>query len=717
MNRQRWGGVVYFILILKVCVSCPNSCICKWRNGKQTVECINKGLLVIPEGMDPETQVLEFSGNNLQTLHKDKFLKMDLINLQRIYLSRCRIAAIDDRTFKGLTNLVELDLSDNLLEIVPTEAFVDCPSLMRLTLNSNPIRTLKRAAFNHLPYLNTLELRNCEISKVDVEAFTGLNSLEWLYLDGNKLTAIKASAVMSNTLKGVQLQENPWECDCHAIDLNSWLQDFNIPQNMQPLCNGPTKFQRRTVKSIPALDLACLPDVAPTTLYLEIGEGKNVSLLCHVNSVPEARVSWWFQGHILQNDSLVAPGMRLLYYLEDGVHEKRSELFIYNTTADDNGTFICTAENSAGISQANFTIRITIKHEQKIIKAFVVPLELMFIIVLAAAMVVILISTLFVYVIKKIFNKRERAMLQRDGNKSSLDNSTKDMLFPECSEEYSDASKESNIAQSEQILFCGDIKVLTSGAVNSARSPLSLHRYPLERNPDLINDTGTVERRHNGDGGNDQMYTPGVFNETLENLELVLHGTIKTPTILRKSARDLYRLSADVHLNPVGLLNTGAGTRPQYNSNCYKTLPYNRAAKRQSANNLTIRCTREAEFLSQTNQLAAYEHYFPDVRYTVDGYPVRNTYPELQIESSLQCTEAPVQWPSCLPVHTHNTNIEQQQQQQQQQQHKVITTKSVGAQTQTDNNQSPILNTKLSKSSSKINIVTDSLDEGYEGER
>lgn len=714
MNRQQWGPVVYFILILKVCVSCPSSCICKWRNGKQTVECINKGLLVIPEGMDTGTQVLEFSGNNLQTLHKDKFLKMDLINLQRIYLSRCRIAAIDDRTFKGLTNLVELDLSDNLLEVVPTEAFVDCPSLMRLTLNSNPIRTLKRAAFNHLPYLNTLELRNCEISKVDTEAFAGLNSLEWLHLDANKLTAIKASSVMPSTLKGVQLQDNPWECDCHAIDLNEWLQNFNIPHNIQPLCNGPQKFEGRTVKSIPVPELACLPDVAPTTLYLEIGEGKNVSLLCHVNSVPEARVSWWFQGHILQNDSLVAPGMRLLYYVEEGIHEKRSELFIYNTTADDNGTFICTAENSAGISQANFTIRIIIKHEHKNVQPYI-SFELIFPMIVTGSVIGILIVVIILLCITKIYRRSETKRKKREGNKSSLDNSTKDMLFPECSEEYSEASKDScNIVENEQIIFCNDLKVLTtSGVVNAARSPLSLHRYPLERNPDLINDTGSVERRHNGDGGEDnRMYATQVYNETLENLEMVPHGTtITTPTILRKSTRDLYRLSADVHLNPVGLLNSG-GTRPQYNSNCYKTLPYNRTGKRQSAANPTIRCSREAEFLSQTSHHAAFEHYCPDVRYTADGYPVRNTYPELQIESSLQCQpEQIVQWPTYLPAPIHTgTNQEKQTSKV------VVTKKSVGAQTQTEN-ESTTLNSNFSKSINKINdAVSESLDEGYEGE-
>lgn len=634
---------------------------------------------------------------------------MDLINLQRIYLSRCRIVNIDDRTFKGLSNLVELDLSGNLLEVIPTETFVDCRSLMRLTLSSNPIRTLKRAAFDNLPFLNTLELRNCEISKIEPGTFSGLNSLEWLHLSKNKLTSIKASSIMLHTLKGVQLQDNPWECDCNAIDLHDWLISFNIPHNIQPVCSGPLKFQNRPVKSIPISELACLPDVAPTTLYLEIGEGKNVTLLCHVNAIPEARVTWWFQGQLLQNDSLIAPGMRLLYYIEEGHQEKRSELFIYNTSTEDNGTFVCTAENSAGISHANFTIRVIIRQEKRVEEA-PLPFEIMLTILVVACVTAILLLIVIILSAIKCHRDAMKKGKRRNNKMSSLDNSTKDILFPECSEEYSETSKEScNVVEQDQIMFysahsCGELlkTMAPVAAANQTRnSPLSLHRYQLEQNPDLINDTGTVERRHNGDGEDGRMF---VYAETMENLELsshLPHNAIKTPTGLRKSTRDLYRLSADVHLNPVGLLNSG-GSRAQYNGNCYRTLPYNRAGKRQSAANPANRCSREAEFLSQTGHPAPFEHYCQDVRYTADGYPVRNTYPVENV--GLQNLDPLVQWPACLPVHLHHTNSNLEENIA-----KTVAKKSVGAQTQLESGTTinPVLNKSLSNLSKSVDGSSD----------
>lgn len=33
------------------------TCVCIWKNGKETVECINRDLGEIPEGVEPSTQV------------------------------------------------------------------------------------------------------------------------------------------------------------------------------------------------------------------------------------------------------------------------------------------------------------------------------------------------------------------------------------------------------------------------------------------------------------------------------------------------------------------------------------------------------------------------------------------------------------------------------------------------------------------------------------
>ncbi|XP_058056875.1 uncharacterized protein LOC131208239 [Anopheles bellator] len=343
---------------------CPaEMCVCKWKGGKQSVECGGRFLNRLPEGMDPGTQVLNFSSNSLTILQSERFKRMELINLQKIYLARNQIVKIHDRAFRGLTNLVELDLSDNMLPEVPTETFQDYSALMRLSLSGNPIRVLRTNAFKHLSYLTTLELSNCHIDFVEDEAFIGMDNLEWLRLDGNRITTIRGAHVLPASLHGINLQSNRWYCDCQLTDVHTWLNSFNVPQREEIKCTGPPRLAGETVKSLPLDDLACLPIVTPETSYREIAEGRNISLDCRIAATPEPTVAWLFQGQILLNESLLAPNLHLYYYIDDVDGEKHSELFIYNINVDDNGTYSCVAENSAGRVQTNYTLHVIIKEE------------------------------------------------------------------------------------------------------------------------------------------------------------------------------------------------------------------------------------------------------------------------------------------------------------------------------------------------------------------
>lgn len=698
--------IVSFVLLVDVCQGCPTSCVCKWKNGKQTVECNNKDLLIIPEGMDSGTQVLEFNGNNLHALHSEKFLKMDLINLQRIYLARCRIKIIDDRTFKGLTNLVELDLSGNLLETVPTETFLDCPSLMRLTLSYNPIRTLRKAAFNHLSFLNTLELSHCDLSKVDDNAFVGLINLEWLHLNGNKLTSIVGLDILRKHLKGIELQNNPWICDCHLIELHTWLISVNISKSVEPQCSGPPRVYGRLVKTVQMEELACLPDVSPTTFYLEIGEGKNISLLCNVKAVPPAKVSWWFQGQLLQNDTIVAPGVHLIYFIEEGNTDKQSELLIFNANSEDNGTFVCSAENSAGVAQANFTIRVIVK-DIKIPELEIVPFEYVIALMSAASVSVLILLCILVLSCSRCrkstrkSKKRERLKVQAN---SSKENST-----PETVEECSVASKESTLLTAvsrdhivNSVIAEEEITAVPlTSAVTEIRSPVSVRCYQAEQNPDLINGTEVIGRRTDGDLH--FIEAPCAYQEFAEPTAGQVHPHCH-----------LYSFSPDVRLNPVGLFHSDS------KQTCYKTLPYNRSSRRQSAANPHNRFCKEAEFLARSAQPASYEHYGPDVRYTADGYPARlpDAYvpspPESHKSDSMVpcCSATAVQWPSCVPAGLLKISAET-----------AVVKKSVGAQTQTDSCdavKSPerTLNRPVNKPLCSVvqEVLTESPDEGYEGE-
>lgn len=721
---------------------CPNMCVCKWKNGKQTVECGSRNLQAIPEGMDPNTQVLEFSSNKIQTLRSQMFLKMDLINLQRIYLSRNRITTIDEHAFKGLTNLVELDLSGNLLDTVPTATLVDCPSLMRLTLSYNPISVLKRGSFIHLNFLHSLELSNCNVNHIEEGAFQGLHSIEWLHLDGNKLTTIKGNKLLPESLRGIELQGNLWRCDCNILDLYAWLVNLNVPYSVEPTCKGPRKLAGRAIKSIPESELACLPNVSPTTLYLEIGEGKNISLLCHVHAVPEAHVSWWFQGQVLQNDTFVAPGMRLMYYVEEGGQEKRSELFIYNTNADDNGTFICSAENAAGIAQSNFTVKIILKEEPMVIIVSF-PFEYFLAAIIAAG---VLVLTIFVVAIVSIVRCRTTQSKKQKKEK------TKEVALQYQQQQSTvkrvETTKE-NTEVNRQELFrtsrsCDDLLRTISPATvpNQVRSPTSLRRYQLEQNPDLINDAESVGRRRD-DGDGEVMPERDIQNERTESL--MHQSMVQFPITCMRSARKLYHIHTfepcpilDVEGYPVdyGLPKIQAGVPAP---NFYRTLPYNRSGKRQSAAVPISRYSREAEFLSRN----VYEHYYPDVRYTADGYPARpsdnvaETLPSPPegyksetnpAPTSLPCCST-VQWPQRMPANVHliNSDLEHGDGSK----FTNIGKRCVGAQTETETQTSISTATTttathltLNKTESTVNerndplneVLTESPDEGYEGE-
>lgn len=105
--------------------------------------------------------------------------------------------------------------------------------------------------------------------------------------------------------------------------------------------------------------------------FSRVGEGRNVSLLCKVISVPESTLVWLFNGQLLPNSSLnlfvetnayptsplPAPLIPASPHLPLPV-EKKSELLILNATQEENGTFLCVARNAAGTAYANFTLRV-----------------------------------------------------------------------------------------------------------------------------------------------------------------------------------------------------------------------------------------------------------------------------------------------------------------------------------------------------------------------
>lgn len=672
--------IFQILLIVSLCSltttrGCPSPCTCKWKGGKQTVECGGEKLLSLPEGMDPGTQVLNFSYNGLTVLQNERFQSMELTNLQKIYLSHNELIRIHDRAFRGLSNLVELDLSYNKLTSVPTETFQDYSSLMRLSLSNNPVRELKASAFKYLSYLTTLDLNDCQIIVIEDGTFLGMDNLEWLRLDGNQIRTIRGAKILPETLNGIGLQGNRWICDCKLIDIFGWIKTYNIPQTEDPKCFGPKKHQGQAIKSLQIDELACLPEISPTTIYLEIAEGRNITLTCKITAVPEASISWWFQGQVLQNDTIIAPNLHLYYYVEEGVDEKRSELFIYNANADDNGTFACVAENAAGRTQANYTVRVIVK-EEPVVEEVSFPNEMIFLFIIVSAIVLCLIIVICCCVIMCKCRKRRRRRNENDPdgkqqttkngkqkkkskrNKKEvsfqLPNSQKCVAITNdlnnslvCSKINGNLTITDN-NQQEMLLYLGN------NAQNISISDMSSLQghcgSPQDiRNPDLINDAESLRQRtehqlmqkHHHDGVVDEAAKSHVDNENnfssvvqqqQQQLRAIPSRFSNLSSLPRNiNMRDMYQV--DVHLNPgcfidangypieyIPIINQSQLSQVNYNSNNgYATLPHNRN-KSSSGSAPLVRLSNEAEFITRTSQ--TFQTYnSPDVRYTAEGYP------------------------------------------------------------------------------------------------
>lgn len=325
--------------------------------------CNALSLSQIPGNLSTEIQVLMLNENNLQTLNREEFTTLGLINLQKIYLKKSNIKYLHRETFKNLKILVELDLSENLIEQLDKQTFSGNDRLRILYLYSNPIKILIADQFPVLPYLRTIDLHNCEIASVDETSFSNVDLLEYLNLKQNSLQTLPGNVFthMKN-LKTLLVDDNPWQCDCKLKKFRNWYVKNNL-NRISLQCKSPFSLIDQQWENIHEDAFGCAPTLKILKEDIHSSDlESNITFKCYTTGDPRPAVSWQLDGKDIENENVVidnddAPQVSSVSVDQQHPNGKIwSNLSIYNITNLNAGFYTCFARNDLGFASQNISL-------------------------------------------------------------------------------------------------------------------------------------------------------------------------------------------------------------------------------------------------------------------------------------------------------------------------------------------------------------------------
>lgn len=265
-------------------------------------------LTSFPRGLPSALKEVVVDSNNIKFMGGDSIKQLP--QLSTLSLKNNNISSelgLSSAAFNGGNNLKTLTLSGNSLTSVPMGL---PPNLIKLFLNSNKIKSISSRSLRNLGSLENFVVWNNSITNENIElgALEQLENLLQLDLSYNKLTDVPAGLpryleklqlsnnkleylyasssakhstlvglpikqldLSSNQLKSmekgsleninpfIQLQDNPWQCDCHLKYLKSWL---NITTSVltgegRIKCASPSTLQAVTLSSLDMEALVC----------------------------------------------------------------------------------------------------------------------------------------------------------------------------------------------------------------------------------------------------------------------------------------------------------------------------------------------------------------------------------------------------------------------------------------------------------------------------
>ncbi|XP_030381073.1 chaoptin [Scaptodrosophila lebanonensis] len=132
-----------------------------------------------------------------------------LRSLQHLSMANCSLSVIPDQLFVKNTNLVRIDLCDNLITTMNRNIFSGLNVFKELRLCRNSLVEFPHIALYNLSTLETLDLARNQLTSIDFFKLSGTLNLRQLILKDNKITSLSGfNAVNLTQLDNVDLSGN-----------------------------------------------------------------------------------------------------------------------------------------------------------------------------------------------------------------------------------------------------------------------------------------------------------------------------------------------------------------------------------------------------------------------------------------------------------------------------------------------------------------------------
>ncbi|XP_061404139.1 leucine-rich repeat and transmembrane domain-containing protein 1-like, partial [Lethenteron reissneri] len=152
-----------------------------------------------------------------------------------------------------LPHLRHLDVSYNRIVEMSPVTLSAFPGLVTLRASHNRLEELSEELFQRSRELRFLDLAWNQLSRLPEGLFGGTTALEKLDLRANRLASIPSGLLGPlGRLAWLQLEYNPWECDCSLWGLRLWLEwlTFRGGEVDRLSCSAPRELRNRPLQQL-----------------------------------------------------------------------------------------------------------------------------------------------------------------------------------------------------------------------------------------------------------------------------------------------------------------------------------------------------------------------------------------------------------------------------------------------------------------------------------